>query len=109
MILPIFFKSLAWKRLSDDFLLEAKRAARDKDHSLELRFLIPKQERNFEKEVLIKRRLRDHFKKHASAIEREIQQIKKRGIFLAILGLFMLLLAATISYYGRRGLFSNLL
>ena len=41
---PRFFSE---KALSDDFLLEAKRSARDKKGIYELRFLVPKAKRNF--------------------------------------------------------------
>src|SRR3989344_8520573 len=52
------------KSLSDDFLVECKKAAIDKNDKLELRFLVPKQKRNLIEEVLIKKRLKEHFQKH---------------------------------------------
>ena len=53
------------KALSDDFLSECRRAARDKDEQrLELRFMIPKARRDTAEENKIKHRLKEHFHKH---------------------------------------------
>ena len=53
------------RALSDDFLLEAKKASRDKaTGTIELIFMMPAGKRDTHKESLIKRRLRDHFRKH---------------------------------------------
>lgn len=86
-------RSYSQRALSDDFLLEAKRAARDKEGMFEIRFLIPKQHRNFEHEILIKKRLREHFKKHAAILQHEISGIKKRGFIMAMAGVIMIMLA----------------
>ena len=40
------------RAVSDDFLIEAKRAALDKDGTLELRFLIPRQHRKSDTETI---------------------------------------------------------
>ena len=59
------------KALSDDFLIECKRAARDKDdHGFELILSVPKLKRNVNDEFKIKKRLREHFHKHS--LEKEI-------------------------------------
>jgi len=52
------------RTLSDDFLLECKRAARDRDPKMnfELRLLIPKTRRNANDELIIKHRLKSHFR-----------------------------------------------
>lgn len=81
------------RALSDDFLLEAKKAAREREERLELRFLIPKNKRNFEHEILIKKRLREHFKKHALILKDEIKRIKKKGVFMTTIGVLMIMLA----------------
>ncbi|MEK6933278.1 MAG: hypothetical protein AABW75_00190 [Nanoarchaeota archaeon] len=81
------------RALSDDFLIEAKKAARDKEGTFELRFLAPKEHRNFEHEMLIKKRLRDHFKKHVLLLEKEIKSVKKKGILMAIAGVAMIIIA----------------
>lgn len=97
-------RSFTHRALSDDFLIEAKKAVKSagegKD-TFDLSFMIPKNQRNFEHELLIKRRLREHFRKHALMIETEISEIKRAGIFLIIFGFIMLALAAIITYYGN--------
>ncbi|PIU76093.1 hypothetical protein COS75_00785, partial [Candidatus Pacearchaeota archaeon CG06_land_8_20_14_3_00_35_12] len=51
------------RALSDDFLLEAKRASKEKiSGAIEMQFLIPHDKRNKELENTIKKRLHDHFK-----------------------------------------------
>lgn len=82
------------RALSDDFLIEAKKAAKDKDDTLELRFIIPKKERNLASEVLIKKRLRDHFKRHADMLDKEIKKIKGRGMLMAVFGILVIFFAA---------------
>ena len=90
------------RALSDDFLMEAKRAARDKKGIYELRFLIPKMHRNFEHEVLIKRRLREHFRRHYRLLEEEIRGIKKRGVIMTLLGTVFIFLASSLSgFFGE--------
>ena len=81
------------RALSDDFLLEAKKAALDKEGNLELRFLIPKQQRKIEHEITIKRRLREHFKKHGLQMQKEIKKIRKQGIVMTFAGIVMILVA----------------
>ena len=57
------------KALSDDFLTECRKAARDKDvHELELRLLMPKEIRNLDDEAKIKHRLHEHFHKHFTKV-----------------------------------------
>ena len=68
-------RPFAHRALSDDFLLEAKRAARDKQGSLELRFLIPKNERKLDAETIIKGRLREHFKSEEATLEAKAQSL----------------------------------
>jgi len=69
------------KALSDDFLIECKKAARDKDdNGIELVLAMPKARRNINDEFKIKKRLREHFRKHFIEKEKEISGIKNRGI-----------------------------
>ncbi len=97
------------RALSDDFLIEAKKAARDKEDSLELRFLIPKNKRNFEHEILIKKRLRDHFKKHAGMIEKEIKGISRKGKIMAAAGILMIMIATYLLSLGSDNIFIHFL
>lgn len=75
------------RSLSDDFLLEMKRAAKEKKYGIiELNFLIPAEQRKAEKEAKIKKRLRDHFKKHFDLVRKEISVVRKNGVELAVIG-----------------------
>lgn len=85
------------KALSDDFLQEAKRATRDKQGVYELRFLIPKSKRNFEHEILIKRRLKDHFRKHYNLLVYEIRHTEWKGIGMAFAGVVMIFASTVIA------------
>jgi len=89
------------RALSDDFLLEAKKATLDREGDFQLQFLIPKAQRKLEYETLIKRRLREHFRKHYLLLEAEITRTKKKGIFMALGGALMLIAAMFISVYGE--------
>lgn len=80
---PRLFNSRA---LSDDFLAECRRAVRDKENGIELRLLVPKNNRSYLEEVKIKRRLKEHFHKHFKEKQNEIKRIKLFGFFWFILG-----------------------
>jgi len=88
------------RSLSDDFLEELGRASKDKNSgNIELRFLIPASKRNITEEQLIKRRLREHFKKHYLLSLQEYKNTKKTGFFMAFLGIFFIVIAAAISSF----------
>ena len=88
------------KSLSDDFLQEIKRAARDKPSGgLDLRFLMHAHDRNLGHEHLIKRRLKEHFRKHSLRMRKEYMSFFKMGIFLSILGITMMISAAFFNLY----------
>ena len=97
------------RALSDDFLLEAKKAARDKGDNLDLSFMIPKAKRNFEHEVLIKRRLREHFRKHTIIIENEVKSIRRKGVVMAITGIILIMVATYFFSLASENIFIHLL
>ncbi len=81
------------RALSDDFLLECKKAAAVKNDNIELRFLIPKIKRNYADEIKIKKRLKEYFHKHFKEQKLEIKKIKKEGLFWFIAGTIMMMLS----------------
>ena len=87
------------RALSDDFLLEAKRAARDKIIGMELKFLIPKSVRNGETENIIKKRLHEHFKKHHDLLEKEVLKTTHLGIIFVLIGFALMAGAAAIKHF----------
>jgi len=96
------------RALSDDLLVEAKKAVREKKEALELRFLIPQAERKPEQEAIIKKRLHEHFRKHRNILEKEIKGTIRKGIFLAFFG-FVLMAAATFLAYTQKKMLSTFL
>ncbi len=95
------------KALSDDFLVECKKASKDKEERLELRFLVPKQKRNYVDEARIKKRLKRHFHKHFHEKKKEIKSIKKEGIMWFFLGAVIMIIATFL--YEQKSLFLKFL
>ena len=87
------------RSLSVDFLDEAKRATREMGDSLELRFLLPLSKRKIEVENVVKKRLREHFKKHHERLEKEKRKISNQGIYFVLAGFFFMFFAAYILFF----------
>lgn len=80
-------RPLERRALSDDFLMEIKRSTREnKSGILEVNFLIPLEQRKSEKEAKIRKRLREHFRKHYEALEKDILDVRKTGVGMAVVG-----------------------
>lgn len=92
------------RSLSDDFLSETKKASRDKAGKLELRLLIPEQQRDLKNENVIKKRLHEHFNKHATLLKKEIKKTRNKSLFAAFIGILMMLAATSI---GRADTFAT--
>ena len=92
------------KALSVDFLQEIKRASYDKE-KLELKLLVPKKTRHLVHERDIKKRLKEHFKKHYLLMGKEIRKIKNRGWIFVFLGLVMITAASILSSLGSSKIF----
>ncbi len=95
------------RALSDDFLSEARRAARDKIGTLELRFIVPAALRKPEQEAVIKRRIREHFKRHAGMMEKEEKKEVKKSILMTCAGFVLMMIATTILYFQLHSLVFN--
>lgn len=83
-------RSYLEKALSDDFLQECKRAARDKEEGIELRILVPRKARDVKEEWKIKKRLRDHFNHHLNEKENKLIKTKREGTIWVTLGILIL-------------------
>lgn len=85
------------RALSDDFLQEAKRASRDKvTGAIEIKFLVPKHRRNSYLEAIIKKRLRQHFRKHYLQMKAEKIKTINQGLTFALMGIFLMFIATYI-------------
>ncbi len=90
------------RALSVDFLEEAERASAGKSsHFFELNFLIPQAQRDLSKEAMIRKRLKEHFKKHFSHYEKEQRTIIRKGLGFTFLGVVLMFLAAFVFYKTR--------
>jgi hypothetical protein len=75
------------RTLSEDFLIEAKRAARQKrDEGIELRFIIPQDKKNASHEILIKQRLHEYFRTHHWAAQQELRKYRRQALMLIAIG-----------------------
>jgi hypothetical protein len=94
------------RAVSVDFLDEAKRASREKvSGQIEIRFLIPKDLRKESEENQIKKRLKEHFKKHADQLKGENKKTLVRSISFIIFGFAMLIFAAFVASWEKSGFF----
>lgn len=94
------------RTLSDDFLLECKKASVDKE-DVELRLLIPKLKRNFGDEAKIKRRLKNHFQKQYKEKELAKKKLRKEGLLWFFFGACLIFTATLL--YSLEGFAFNLL
>jgi len=81
------------RALSDDFLLECKKAAVVKKDQIELRFLLPYKKRNLSDESKIKKRLKEYFQKHSKEKKKELNRVKLNGLFWFIAGAIVMISA----------------
>lgn len=97
--------------LSADFLFEAKRAARETALSkTELKLLVPTDKRNIYSEKIIKKRLRDHFKKQFSILQAKKKKTFNQGIIFVIVGiLFMIVSTFILVKYYKKNFFMTFL
>ena len=96
------------RSLSVDFLDEIQRASMDKDENqLELNFLIAKYKRDNNKENQIKKRLRDHFKRHHFLLEKDKRGIMKTGIIFILSGIILMFLATLILFLYKGNSFAT--
>jgi len=84
------------RSLSDDFLLEVKKATLEKEKPLKLRFLIPSSERNLRVEVTIKKRLNEHFKHHSKDLNQERKNTIKQGLIFTFFGILLMIITTFI-------------
>lgn len=83
--------------LSDDFLIECRRAVRGKKTEspiLELRLLVPKNKRRITKEAMIKKRLKDYFQNQAKEKQKEMTQTRREGAKWLFIGFSLSLISS---------------
>lgn len=94
--------------LSEDFLSEIRRAAREKrGGSFEVNFLIPTEQRKSATESIIRKRLHEYFGRHYELVKKEIQSMRKSGAIISgfgfILGIFATFLMVPVDCSSTMG------
>jgi len=90
------------RAISDDFLKEARKAAREfRPGCFELRFLVPGNHRRYEHEAMIKKRLREHFRKHADMENKAVKDLVRRGVLLSLCGIALMVGAASAAFFHK--------
>jgi len=104
-------RSYPIRGISDDFLIEARKAIRDKEvEKIKVHFLIPILKRNKSNDNTIKKRLYDHFKKHYHLLLQEHKKVRRRGIILTLAGTLLMVSAGFVAAYENENtLYSVLL
>lgn len=87
------------RSVSVDFLDEIKRASREKvSGQIEINFLVPSKIRSIETEIQIKRRLKEHFKKHSDLLKKETKKTTYTGISIAAFGFIFMFIGVLFHY-----------
>ena len=88
------------RSLSVDFLAESERASRDKEEgtTLDLELLVPKKQRKVHYEKMIKRRLKDHFRKHFEMLLKERRKMFVMGGLFVFFGIIIMFLASVVLF-----------
>jgi len=85
------------RSLSDDFINEAKKMAKEKSSgTIVLKLLLPSNQRVKITEGVIVKSLHAHFHRLARVLGDEMTQIRKRGIMLTVFGLFIMIVTALL-------------
>jgi len=85
------------RTLSDDFLLECRKAARGKTETLlELRLLIPEKKRDKNIEANIKKRIKTYYQHRHAEIVKETKKIRHEGANWVIIGAAFMLTGAVL-------------
>jgi hypothetical protein len=88
------------RAISDDFLFECKKAFIDKNEfELELRLFIPKEKREIQSELKIKKRLKNHFQKHFLEKENDIKKTVREGLTFAVIGFILMMGGAAMAFF----------
>jgi hypothetical protein len=86
------------RALSDDFINEARKMAKEKpEGEVELKLLLPHELRDADTEQIIIRRLHRHFSQVAALTNVEMNRVKKQGIYQCGIG-FLIMIATTYLY-----------
>lgn len=87
------------KELSIDFIAEAKRFVRENlKGNFDLVILMPKDIRDNKNEVIIKKRLKEHFQKQYKYLEEKRKEVLMKGIGFILLGMLFMVITTFILF-----------
>lgn len=92
------------RTLSDDFLVECKKAVRDRkepEFGFELRILTPNNIRSINDELKIRKRIKNYFQKRLNEKEKETYGLRNEGIIWFIFGVIFILIATYIGTFNQ--------
>jgi len=98
------------RALSDDFINEAKKMAKEKvSGTVALKLLMPSKQRDKNTEVIIVKNLHAHFHMFANQLKEEMNRVRKRGILLTGFGLLIMIATAVIANMPQKMFLVNTL
>jgi len=80
------------RSLSDDFLIEVKKATRHKGSKIELKVMMPEALRKPEQETIIKKRVKAHYRNTVEQINKDILKMRQKGGLFILVGVVILTL-----------------
>ncbi|MCW3070684.1 MAG: hypothetical protein JWO44_574 [Bacteroidetes bacterium] len=87
------------RTLSDDFIIQSKKIARNKNENKPvLKLLLPAGKRNEQEEKVIVKRLHSYFKNVHEQLETEARRAKRTGWLLTLIGIIVMVVASYISF-----------
>jgi len=92
------------RSLSDDFLLEVKKATRQKGSKIELKVMMPEALRKPEQEGTLKKRIKAHYRNAAEQVNRDILKMRQKGGLFILVGVVILTLVVLMISVVPEGL-----
>jgi len=87
------------RTLSDDFISQVKNFFKSKTgNKMSLKLVLTDSERNKQDEAVIATRLQSYFKEVYFQVANEEMKLKRKGIILTVLGIFLMLSASYLSF-----------
>lgn len=103
-------RNFSERTLSDDFMLEVRKMAKEKlAGTIELKLLMPAQRRHKDTEEVIVKNLHAHFHRHANHLKDEIKKTKMNGLLLCITGFVIMICAVYLAGLPEKVFFINAL
>lgn len=98
------------RTLSDDFIIEAKKMAKEKlTGVIELKLLMPAQQREIKTEEIIIKSLHMHFRRFAHLLQSEMKEDSKKGYLLSVLGIAIMICAVFLTGLSEKNFLINAL